>query len=291
MALQKLVFEVEGDRVVGDLHLPPGAGPHPAVITGGPMTSVKEQVTGTYAAALAERGLAALSIDHRHYGESGGEPRQYEHYPHKITDLKRALRVLGGQDNVDSERIGAVGICLGSGYLAHAIANEPVVRAFVAIAGYYRDVSEMKQTDPTGFEQRVEQGRQARALYELTGKVQTIPAVALDGDAAMTLQSTYDYYADRAKHPNYTNAFAVMSREHFLQFDVQSVAPEMRTPFLMIHGPNALNPRWADRFFDAVPAEKQRYSLHSQGQTDIYDDPKIVAVAADRTADFLLSRL
>ena len=54
------------------------------------MTSVKEQVTGVYAAAFAVRGIAALAIDHRHYGESGGQPRQYEYSAHKIEDLRRA---------------------------------------------------------------------------------------------------------------------------------------------------------------------------------------------------------
>lgn len=48
-------FNVAGDPVVGDLFLPSGDGPHPAVIVGGPMTSVKEQVTGVYARALAQQ--------------------------------------------------------------------------------------------------------------------------------------------------------------------------------------------------------------------------------------------
>jgi uncharacterized protein len=72
----RVAFEVAGDGVVGDLHLPAGPGPHPAAIVVGPMTSVKEQVTGVYAAALAERGIVALAIDHRGYGESAGAPRQ-----------------------------------------------------------------------------------------------------------------------------------------------------------------------------------------------------------------------
>ena len=240
---ERVSFDVEGDSVVGDLHLPDGTGPFPGVVVGGPMTSVKEQATGVYAAALAERGVAALAIDHRHYGESGVQPGQYEHYPHKIADLKSALRQLRGHPRIDPAKIGAVGVCLGCGYLAHAIADAPGIRGFVTIAGYYRDVGEMKETDAVGFAEKVDQGRRARERYEATGEVESIPAVALDQDAAMTLQSTFDYYAGRARHPNYTNGFAVMSREHFLQFDVQSAAPKLDLPFLMIHGPNALNPK------------------------------------------------
>lgn len=284
---KRIEFEVDGSLVVGNLHLPGGKGPFPAVITGGPMTSVKEQVTGTYATALAARGIASLAIDHRHYGESGGEPRQYEYYPHKIEDLQAAVTALLTRPEIDRDRIGAVGICLGSGYLAHAIKNMPEVKAFAAIAGYYRDVPAMQLSDPAGFREKVAQGATAREKYEATGEVETIPAVSLDQDAAMTLQSTYDYYSDRAAHPNYVNAFAVMSREFFLQFDVQSAATELSQPFLMIHGPNALNPAWADKFYDTVSTPKSRYEITSKGQTDIYDDPNIVSDASDRAASFL----
>ncbi|MDX5593508.1 alpha/beta hydrolase [Pseudovibrio sp. SPO723] len=288
---ERIVFSVEGVKVVGDLHLPEGNGPFPSVVVAGPMTSVKEQVTGTYARALAAHGFAALAIDHRHYGESGGEPRQWEYYPHKLADLVEAVAWLKADARVNANRIGAVGICLGAGYALQALAGHPDVNAIAAVAGYYRDVPAMQAADPEGFAARVAQGKAAREHYEKTGEVELIPAVALEGDAAMLLQSTYDYYAGRAKHPNYRNEFAVMSREAFLQFDVQSAAPKVKQPFLMLHGPNALNPLWAEKFFDNVQAPKDRAFLTSKGQTDIYDDPKIVGPASAHIAQFLEENL
>lgn len=242
MDVERIHFEVDGDVVVGNLHLPTGSPPFPAVLTAGPMTSVKEQVTGSYAQAMAERGYAALAIDHRHYGESGGRPRQFEYYRHKIEDIQLAFDVLTKHPKVSGNQIFAQGVCLGCGYLAHAIGQRADVRAFSAVAGYYRDVPALQSSDPDGFAKKVAQGKSARETYESNGEVVSIPAVALDRDAAMTLQSTYDYYARRAVHPNYTNSFAVMSREYFLQFDVQSAAAELSVPFLMIHGENALSP-------------------------------------------------
>jgi uncharacterized protein len=289
---QRVRFEVDGEVVVGELYTPSSAGPHSAVVVAGPMTSVKEQVTGVYACALAMRGFAALSIDHRHYGESGGSPRQYEHARRKIEDLRAALGWLAARPDIDASRLGLVGVCLGAGYAAWASVDEPRVRALGAIAGYYRDVAEMRAKDPDGFQSRIDAGRQARARFEATGEVVTIPAAALVGDAAMTLPDTYDYYATpRAAVPGYVNGFAVMSREHFLPFDVQSAAPRLRAPIAMVHAENALSPAWARRFFDAVPGEKTLDWVESKGQVDFYDAPALVTRASDRVARHLREHL
>ncbi len=291
MMPQRMPFVVDGDPVVGNLFLPAGRGPHPAVIVGGPMTSVKEQVTGVYAQALAERGIAALAIDPRHYGESGGQPRQYEHYAHKIADLRAAAEALAQHPDVAEDRIGAVGVCLGTGYIAWAAVDHPRIKSVGGVVGYYRDVAELRGKDPVAFQAKVDQGVAARRHYEQTGEVLTIPAAALQGDAAMTLAETFDYYARRAAHPNYKNAFAVMSREHFLTFDVQPAAGRLQVPMVMIHSETALSPAWARRFFAALTGPKQLHWLPSQGQVDFYDDPALVAQACDLLVAHLLATL
>lgn len=284
MKPQRMQFVVAGDAVVGDLFLPSSDGPHPAVIVGGPMTSVKEQVTGVYARALAERGIAALAIDPRHYGESGGQPRQYEFYSHKVEDLRAAAEALAEHRQIDGQRIGAVGVCLGTGYVVWAAVDNPRIRAVAGVVGYYRDVAELRGRDAVAFQAKVDQGVAARLHYEQTGQVLTIPAAATEGDAAMTLQETFDYYARRAVHPNYQNAFAVMSREHFLTFDVQPAAPRLRVPMAMVHSETALSPAWARRFYAALAGPKQLHWLTSRGQVDFYDDPALVAQACDLVA-------
>jgi fermentation-respiration switch protein FrsA (DUF1100 family) len=281
MTPQRSQFVVDGDTVVGHLFLPSKPGPHRAVIVGGPMTSVKEQVTGVYAQALAQRGIAALAIDPRHYGESGGQPRQYEYAAHKIADLRAAATFLAQHPDIDASRIGAVGICLGTGYIVCAAADHPHIRAVGGVAGYYRDVQEIRSKDPAGFQAKVDQGVAARRHFEKTGEVLTIPAVAMEGDAAMTLQETFDYYGTRAAHPNYKNEFAVMSREHFLPFDVQPAAARLRVPMVMVHSEKALSPAWARRFFDHLNVPKQIHWLASKGQVDFYDDRTLVGQASD----------
>ena len=287
MRTRRIVFEVAGDAVVGDLYLPAITSSFPAAIVAGPMTSVKEQVTGTYARALAERGVAALAIDHRHFGESDGVPRQYEHHGRKVEDLRAGITALSADAAVDATRIGAVGVCLGAGYAATAAADDFRVRALAMIAGYYRDPMEMRARDPFAFDARIAEGREARELYETMGKVRMVPAAALHVDAAMQTRDTVDYYTRRAAVDNYRNAFAVMSREYFLPFDVQSAAPRLRMPTLMLHSEQALSPVWARRFHDAISAPKRLEWIVSCGQTDIYDDPVIVEHACDAVAAHL----
>ncbi len=278
--VERAVFEVCGERVVAHLHLPDGPARAPAVIVAGPMTSVKEQVAGAYASALARCGFAALALDHRHYGESGGEPRQYEHHGRKVEDLRAALAWLAGQPEVDPTRLALAGVCLGAGYAAWAAAAEPRARALGLVVGYYRDPAAMRARDPAGFDAKVAEGARARERYEATGEVVTIPAAARDGDAAMTTADTVDYYTARAAVPNYRNAFAVMSREPFVPFDVQAAAPRVRVPVAMVHSENALSPAWARAFYDALGGSKSITWLASRGHTDFYDDSALVSAAS-----------
>lgn len=291
MRKDRIEFVVDGAQVIGDLYLPAGEGPHAAVIVGGPMTSVKEQVTGVYAKELAKRGIAALAIDHRHYGESGGEPRQYENYHHKIQDLKAAVDNLAKHAAIDPNRMGAVGVCLGVGYVMWSSVENPHVKAIGAVVGYYRDVPEMQSRDPEGFRAKVEQGISARKHYESTGEVLMVPAVATTGDAAMTTQELVDYYGRRAAVPNYKNAFALMSREHFLGFDVQSAAPKIQAPVCMIHAEKALSPHWARKYHDALEGPKQIHWLESSGQVEFYDGATLVTKASDILAEHLHKHL
>src|SRR5262245_14604174 len=53
-------FEVRGTVLLGNLFAPARTQPRACAVLTGPLTSVKEQATGTYAAALAERGFLAL---------------------------------------------------------------------------------------------------------------------------------------------------------------------------------------------------------------------------------------
>tara|TARA_E500000178_G_C17038387_1_gene764907 strand:- start:2779 stop:3666 length:888 start_codon:yes stop_codon:yes gene_type:complete len=275
---QRIEFLVNNSKVVGNLFVPENdkISEFPAMFIAGPMTSVKEQVTGVYAKALAEKGFVTLVIDHRYFGESGGEPRQYEKFTDKIIDIKKAFEFLKNRPEVNQRYVSIVGVCLGAGY-ALATASEIMgVYKLAAVAGYYRDTDEMRSKNSEDFDQKVSSGVKAREYYEKTGRILNIPAASLTEEAAMQTQDTVEYYTKRAAVQNYANLYAVMSREFFTKFDVQNYAKKVIRPFLMIHSRNALSPHWADRFYKNVKTSKNRYLIESNGQTDFYDNRVII---------------
>jgi fermentation-respiration switch protein FrsA (DUF1100 family) len=278
----RVTFPSEGETLVGDLHLPDGNGPFPAAVLLGPLTSVKEQATGNYARALARRGWAALSFDPRYYGESGGLPRQFENPGAKIQDVRSGARFLAAHPAILADCLVGVGICAGAGYMAGAVAADPLLTAFGAVAGFYHDAVQQRAWLGDNYEATLTKARAARTAWEQTGQAEYIPAVAKEGDVAMPLAEAYAYYGtERGQLGHYQNRFAVMSREQTLPYDAQLAASAIGVPTVMIHSERALAPALARAFYDRLRVDKAIHWLESQGQIDFYDDPARIEPAAD----------
>jgi uncharacterized protein len=253
------------------------------------MTSVKEQVSGVYAAALAVRGVAALAFDHRHFGESGGEPRQWEHPERKVIDLVAAVEWVADQKVVRSHQIGLVGVCLGAAYASIATQHSPHVSAFAAVAGYFPQPDVMRDGDPNSFDAEVRSGHEALMLWEGTGELLVVPAAG-NGGAPMTGADIVDYYTStRGAVPNYRNEFAVQSRSTWLPFDPHNHASRLDTPTLFIHSNAALAPQWAKVFSDSIASEPRFEWFDNVKQTHFYDRPLIVDRAANLVAEHLFA--
>jgi hypothetical protein len=59
----------------------------------------------------------------------------------------------------------------------------------------------------------------------------------------------------------------------------------------MMHSRTALSPHWAEAFHTKLAGQKSLTWIESRGQTDIYDDPAIVARASEIVARGLLAVL
>jgi fermentation-respiration switch protein FrsA (DUF1100 family) len=284
--MERVTFESGGEPLVGTLFLPEGRGPAAGVVLDGPLTSVKEQVTGNYARAMAARGYVALAFDHRFFGESGGRPRQLESPAAKIDDLRGALSFLATRPEVDAARLAVVGVCAGAGYAAGLVATDSRVRAFGAVAGFFHDAAKQRAWMGDGYDRALREAEEARRRFEATGEADTIPAVARgDGPVAMPLAEAYEYYGTpRGGVPGYVNAFAVMSRADTLPYDAQAYAPRITAPTLLIHSEKALAPALARSFYDALGGPKEARWVESKGQIDFYDEAARIEPACDLLA-------
>jgi uncharacterized protein len=285
-------FESEGESLVGNLFLPERGKPVGVVVAVGPLTSVKEQAAGTYAQAMAERGYAALAFDYRYFGESGGQPRQFENPGANIEDIKNAATALLADDRLTGLPLFGLGICFGAGPMVRSVAEDSRFHAFAGVAGVYTDHAKTKAMMGDAYQATIHRGRAAEQKWRETGEAETIRAVAPDGgDVAMPLREAYEFYGTpRGQVPNYVNRYAVQSSAYTVPFDALGAADTIKLPVLIVHSEQALAPDLAHAFYAAVNTPKQELWLQSHGQIDFYDDPLLIAPATDAVAAFFRRR-
>jgi uncharacterized protein len=285
----RFAFQSEGETLLGNLFLPERPEPAGVVVAVGPLTSVKEQAAGTYAQAMADRGYAGLAFDYRHFGESGGRPRQFENPEANIEDIKNAVTALLADDRLSGLPVFGLGICFGAGPMVRSVAEDKRFRAFAGVAGVFTDHAKTAARMGDEYQARIDRGRAAERKWRETGEAETIPAVGPDGgDVAMPLREAYEFYGTpRGGVSNYVNGYAVQSLAYSLPFDARGAADTLEVPVLIVHSEQALTPDLAHAFYSSVKSPKHELWLESQGQIDFYDDPKLITPAADAVAAFL----
>jgi fermentation-respiration switch protein FrsA (DUF1100 family) len=284
---QTVRFPSGDGTVVGHLYLPHDHDParrYPGVAVGGSFSSVKEQMGGIHAGELARRGIIALALDYRNYGESSGIIRQFEDPASKAADLSAALAFLRGRSDVSGT--GLLGVCTSGSNVVHAAAQDPDIGAVATIAGYFLEPSlhPLLQFGKWRVERRRRQGREAQALYDRTGEVRTIPAYhPVDVRAVNLAPMPYYLSAARGRVPTWRNEFAVLGWDAFLDFDAVAKASSVTQPTLLIHSKMAAFPKQAEKVFKRLAGPKE---LHwaTGNHFSFYDKPAVVRDAADRVA-------
>ncbi|MFD0688207.1 alpha/beta hydrolase [Actinomadura fibrosa] len=281
---KKISFPADEATLVGNLFLPDGAdGPLPGVVVAGTWTSVKEMMADRYAERLADRGLAALSFDFTGFGESGGEPRDFESPELKIRDLRHAVSYLAEHPAVDGDRIGALGVCAGAMYVSAEASEDERVRSLALVAPWLHDaeICAASYGGDEGVAARINASVQARARYDETGEVEYVPAVdAADPRAAMPMDIGFYLDPERGNVPAWPNRFAVMAWEGWLTLDSSAIAADLTVPTLLVHSEEGALPDGARRFYAALTGPKE--FLWTEGtQFDFYDQEPQVTIAAD----------
>jgi carboxymethylenebutenolidase len=150
-ATSKAVSYKSGDETVhGYLYTPPGKVPFPGIIVihewWGLNDWVKEQ-----ASKLADEGYAALAID-LYRGKVAKTPDEAHEIMRGVPedrakrDLDAAFHYLQSQKEINKDRIGAIGWCMGGGYALDVALQQPELAADVINYGHLAtDPAELKK--------------------------------------------------------------------------------------------------------------------------------------------------
>jgi uncharacterized protein len=290
----RVSFDSDGETLVGQLYLPPDYRPGrrlPGVVVVGSLTAVKEQMSGLYAARLAARGFAALAFDYRNFGQSSGEPRQYESPAQHIADIRNAVSFLHTVPAVDADRIGGLGVCTGGAYMGVAAASDARIKAYAGVALHVSsaDSNLVLYGGADGVRQRREAGHRAMAAYREHGRVDYLRAYSnRPGDATASHSGPMEYYFDASRGAirPWTNRFAVMSWEEWLDFEPLAAAARIRVPSLVIHSDQAALPDNARAFYQRISAADKRLIWTDLPHFDYYDRDASRTAAAQVAAHF-----
>lgn len=286
----KLTFHNRyGVTLAADLYAPKGvSGLLPAVAVCGPFGAVKEQCSGLYAQALAERGFLTIAFDPSFTGESGGSPRYVASPDINTEDFQAAVDFLSVQENVDPERIGILGICGWGGMALNAAAIDNRIKATVASTMYdmsrvnARGYFDAEDSEAARFEKRRALNAQRTADYK-SGEYARAGGVVdpLPEDAPDFVRDYYAYYkTPRGYHPRSLNSnqgWNVTSALSFLNMPILQYSQEIRSAVLLVHGEKAHSCYFSrDAFARLTGDNKELMIIPGAVHTDLYDNMAVI---------------
>lgn len=277
-----------GITLVADLYQPINAsGRMPAIAVSGPFGAVKEQCSGLYAQKMAERGYLTIAFDPSFTGESGGTPRYVASPDINTEDFSAAVDYLLTRDDVDSERIGIIGICGWGGFAINAAAMDTRIKATVASTMY--DMSRVNANgyfDSMNADQRYELKKQLNEQrtidarndsYERAGGV----VDPLPDDAPQFVKDYYAYYkTPRGYHPrslNSNDGWNKTSSLSFINMPILSYCDEIRSAVLLIHGEKAHSRYFSEGTYKRLKGDNKRLLIiPGANHTDLYDNLSVI---------------
>ena len=273
-----------GITLAADMYIPKNAeGKLAAIAVSGPFGAVKEQSSGLYAQTLAERGFLTIAFDPSYTGESGGQPRYVASPDINTEDFSAAVDFLSTLDDVDSERIGILGICGWGGMALNAAAMDTRIKATVTSTMY--DMSRVNANgyfDAMDADQRYELRRQLNAQRTLDAKKGTYELAGgvvdpLPDDAPQFVKDYYAYYkTPRGYHKRSLNSnkgWNKTSSLSFINMPLLTYSDEIRNAVLMIHGEKAHSRYFSEDAFKKLKGDnKELLIIPGASHVDLYDN-------------------
>lgn len=279
-----------GTELAADLYEPKdNHGKAPALAVAGPFGAVKEQVSGRYAQAMAERGFITLAFDPSFTGESGGTPRNTASPDINTEDFSAAVDYLTSLPEADADRIGIIGICGWGGMALNAAAIDIRVKATVTVTMYnmseqmhngywFAPVSaaELHKTKAALNAQRTADARNGKPEYA-GGFPKERPT-----EAPQFMLDYWDFYMspdrgyiDRA--PACSTGWTKTTPLAFINTPLDTFLGEIETPVLLVHGEKAHSRYFSEEAFVRLKGENKRLMLiPGANHTDLYDNLSVI---------------
>ena len=128
---ERIEAPLDDGKVVGNLRRPALAERPPLVLIIPGLETTKEEFF-TLEEVFLRRGMATLSMDGPGQGECGHDLPIRPDYE---VAAAAVLDILDGREDLDLERVGALGVSMGGYYAPRAAAFEPRIRAVAGISG------------------------------------------------------------------------------------------------------------------------------------------------------------
>lgn len=296
-----------GITLVADLYEPKNKeGKLSAIAVCGPFGAVKEQCSGLYAQTMAERGFLTIAFDPSYTGESLGTPRYMASPDINTEDFQAAVDFLSVQENVDSEKIGIIGICGWGGMALNAAALDTRIKATVTSTMY-----DMSRVNANGYfdegDYEAARYQMKKALneqriidyktdsYERAGGCMELP---VPEDAPFFVKDYSEYYKGRAYHKRSLNSNEGWNKIGCMSFINQPIlkySSEIRSAVLMIHGEKAHSCYFSKEAYNDMIKDskytdnKELMLIPNAVHTDLYDNLDIIPF--DKIVEFFKANL
>lgn len=107
------------------LYLPECRGPHPCVVIAHGIGAIRQVRLSAYAEKFTREGVAVLTFDYRHWGESSGTPRFLCSISRQHADIRAAIDCVKERQDINPQRVFLLGTSFGGGHALVVGAQRP----------------------------------------------------------------------------------------------------------------------------------------------------------------------
>ena len=300
--IHPVTYTLNGLKIAANVYTPAGyeaTKKYPVVVVAHPNGGVKEQVAGLYAQRLAEKGYITIAADASYQGASEGIPRNVDKPQFRTEDIHGMADYISAYPGVDTNRIGALGICGGGGYTLNAAKSDKRFKAVATLSmfnsGQVRRNSFMS-TQLDSIQTRLKEASDARAREATTGEIGYSGNVDFD---ALTDESISKiptdlyregmiYYGKTHRHPNSTFRYTTSSLMDLMSWDATDNIELINMPLLMMAGEKADTLYMSEEAFEKATGTRDKELFKIPGATHIqtYFVPEYVDQAVAKLTDF-----